>query len=343
MDKAYDRLEEVTHVKDQSSIAVHNTTVNRIETGLDVVAARLNDLAVAPAAVDGATIEPPVSPASLAELLAKIAKAKQLLSAARPAGPTLKNSPSANGNGRAVNGSESHKQEVRHAPATIAATPAIISWNDRRSRAGDQYRIIRTRIVQHPAQPKIIVISSAGPGDGKTISSINIAGILSLRRAKVLLVDADFRRAGVSSALGLPSSPGLANVLAGACGLADAILCVEQFPNLHVLPAGADAANPAELLDSERWGALCSTLRQNFSYCIVDAPPVGAVADYELIQSQCDGVIAVVRPDHTDRTLFRKSLDFIPERKRLGVVVNCAYEWFLWKTHESYYYNAYCE
>lgn len=184
-----------------------------------------------------------------------------------------------------------------------------------------------------------MIVSSPGPGDGKTVSSINIAGVLSLRdNANVLLIDGDLRRTNVSSLLGLPVEPGLANVLSGSCTLQEAIIRVDQFPNLYVLPAGASNANPAELLDSDQWKSLCSTVRECFSFVIVDAPPVAAVADYELIQASCDGVIVVVRPDHTDRTLCAKAFELIPQEKRLGVVLNCAYEWFLWKTHRSYYY-----
>jgi capsular exopolysaccharide synthesis family protein len=184
-----------------------------------------------------------------------------------------------------------------------------------------------------------MAVSSAGAGDGKTISSINIAGVLSLRdNATMLLMDADFRRPSISRLLGLPAEPGLANVLSGACTLQDAIVRVEQFPNLYVLPAGASDANSAELLDTEQWKSLCATVRERFSFVVVDGPPIAGVADYELIQASCDGVIVVVRPDHTDRTLFNRAFDLIPEKKRLGVVLNCAQEWFLWKTHESYYY-----
>jgi capsular exopolysaccharide synthesis family protein len=183
-----------------------------------------------------------------------------------------------------------------------------------------------------------MAVSSAGPHDGKTVSSINIAGTLALRdNANVLLIDADFRRATVARNLGLPDEPGLANTLGGSCTLHEAIIQVEQFPNLYVLPAGSSNANPAELLDSDQWRGLCATVREHFSFVIIDSPPIAAVADYELIQESCDGVIMVVRPDHTDRTLFNKALELISDVKRLGVVLNYASEWFLWKTHESYY------
>jgi capsular exopolysaccharide synthesis family protein len=230
--------------------------------------------------------------------------------------------------------------EIRELPIQIASGSALIPWGASNGRGSEQYRIIRTRIVQHPERPRIMAVSSPGAGDGKTVSSINIAGALALRdNANVLLIDADFRRARVSYMLGLPEGRGLANTLSGSCSLQDAIVRVAQLPNLYVLPAGASDANPAELLDTDQWKVLCSTVRERFSFVIIDSPPIVAVADYELIQASCDGVIVVVRPDHTDRTLFNKAFELIPKKKKLGVVLNYSREWFLWKTHESYYYD----
>ena len=233
-----------------------------------------------------------------------------------------------------------NREGIRHVPIQTTGRIAVIPW-DANSPGGEQYRIIRTRLVQHPSRPKVIAMSSSGSGDGKTVSAINIAGVLSLRdNANVLLIDADFRRAGASNALGLPSGPGLANVLSRTCNLQDALIRVQQFPNMYVLTAGTGDANPAELLDSEQWRALCASVREHFDFVIIDAPPIAAVADYELIQAVCDGVIFVVRPDHSDRTLVNKAYQLIPAEQRLGVVLNCASKWFLWKTHESYYYSG---
>ena len=101
----------------------------------------------------------------------------------------------------------------------------------------------------------------------------------------------------------------------------------QDFPNLFVLSAGAAVDNPVELLDSAAWQGLCVKLRGLFRYVILDSPPVGAVADYDLIQAVCDGVIVVVRPDHTDRRLCQKALDNIPKAKFLGVLLNCVPDW----------------
>lgn len=231
--------------------------------------------------------------------------------------------------------------DMRRLPIRVETNSAVILARGLDHRVSEQYRLIRTKIVQHPAHPKMLIITSPGPGDGKTVSSLNIAGILALRDdANVLLIEADFRRPTVSSTLGLPSEPGLANCLRGSCTLQDAIVRVEQFPNLYVLPVGKSEVNPAELLDTERWQSVCATVRRHFDYVIVDTPPIGSVADYDLIEAKCDGVIVVVRPDHTDRSLCRAAFEQIPIDKRLGVVMNCAEEWFLWRTNESYYYGS---
>jgi len=232
--------------------------------------------------------------------------------------------------------------EIRTVPIAVPPGSVAIPWSGAYDfAASEQYRIIRTRIVQHPKRPKTLLVTSANSGDGKTVSAINIAGALALRdNANVLLIDADFRRKGLCKMLGLPNESGLANLLAGNCTLQEAIVRVEQYPNLYVLPAGFSRVNPAELLDSKAWDSVCATVREHFDFVVLDAPPIAGVADYELIQAKCDGVILVVRPDHTDRTLCTKAFELIPTQKVLGVVLNCAYQWFLYKTHESYYYGS---
>jgi capsular exopolysaccharide synthesis family protein len=218
----------------------------------------------------------------------------------------------------------------------------VLPFDDTNLRASEQYRIIRTRIIQHPSQPRMLVVSSPGPADGKSLSAINIAGALSLKTsAKVLLVDADFRRASIHIQCGFRETPGLADVLGLRCPLQEAVIRCEQFPSLYVLPAGGRPANPAELLDSPQWAQLCAGLRQEFGYIIVDSPPMEAVADYALIQAACDGVIVVVRPDHTNRKACFELIDKVPKAKFVGVLLNCVSEWFLARpyTYDSYYYR----
>jgi capsular exopolysaccharide synthesis family protein len=230
---------------------------------------------------------------------------------------------------------------IRTVSLRLSLDTPVLPFDGANSSAGEQYRVARTKIIHHPQQPRLIVISSAGPRDGKTVSSVNLAGALALKNeAEVLLIDADLRRATIGSMLGIDNTPGLADVLSGNCALDDAIVRLEQFPNLCVLPGGKAIANPTELLDSTNWTALCHTVRRQFKFVIFDAPPIATVADYDLIHAQCDGVILVVRPDHTNRKLFMRALEIVPKERLVGVLLNCVRDWFLWKTQDYYYGNV---
>ena len=217
------------------------------------------------------------------------------------------------------------------------ASPALC-LDDSDLRVLDQYRIARTKIELDPREPKFIAVTSACEGDGKTISAINLARAFAMRReVRILLVGGDFRHPTLADLLGIPARPGVADVLSGACELSDAILSVEQLPNLSVLSAGGQVANAAELLNTPAWQSLCNTCRDQFTFTIVDTMPVGCVADYDLIEKSCDGVIMVVRPDHTDRSLFRIAHGLVSPHKMLGFLMNDVEDWFLWKTTASSY------
>jgi protein-tyrosine kinase len=199
--------------------------------------------------------------------------------------------------------------------------------------AAEQYKIIRTKILHHQKKPKWILVSSASSGDGKTVTAINFAGSLALRSdLSVLLIDGDMRKSSIASYLGIDSTPGLAEVLSGDLPLESALLRTAQFPNLFVLPAGAAGLRAAELLDSPKWRALLVQLRARFNYIICDAPPIATVADYEILEQGCDGVMVVARPDHTPRATYLKALETINKQKLLGVVLNCVEDWWLWRT-----------
>jgi len=230
-----------------------------------------------------------------------------------------------------------NKADGRSVKSITGTSPAVCLFNAD-PYALEQYRMVRTKIAYHPLQPKVIVVTSACSGDGKTVSAINLATVFALRTdVQVLLVEADFRRSGLAELLGVPQKPGIAEVLSGECNLSEALIAVEQLPNLSVLPAGKCTVNPAELLETEGWQTMCASLRHQFAYTVVDAPPVAAVADYELIEKDCDGVMMVVRPDHTDRGLFCAALELVSTHKMLGVLVNGADDWFLWKNSSSSY------
>lgn len=252
---------------------------------------------------------------------------------APPADPSKRIEPVPNGTA---------KIELRAEAIRIAGNSPILPFDGSDTRAAEQYRIIRTKLRHHPQQPRMLLISSPMSGDGKTVSAANLAGALALQEnLRVLLVDCDFRRSSLTKLLGLDASgaPGLSEVLRGEATLESALVSIGQFPNLYVLPPGDPRPNPSELLSTARWEALTELFRREFRFTVFDAPPVGAVADYDLIQLACDGVILVARPDHTNRQLWRRALEVVPKSKQLGVILNCVEDWFLWKTHGYYYYS----
>jgi capsular exopolysaccharide synthesis family protein len=228
---------------------------------------------------------------------------------------------------------------IRVLPIRLSADSPLIPFEKGQASAGEQYRIIRTKIVQHPISPRVMAVSSADPGDGKTVSSINAAAALALKsEVNVLLADADLRRGQIANLLGLPQAPGLTEVLMGTCSLEQAVIQVEQYPNLYVLTTGNRLANPTELLDSPQWRALAKEFRKQFDYSILDTPPIGRVADYDLIQAVSDGVLLVARPDYTNRSRCLNALETIPPGKLIGVILNCVEDWFLGKSSSYYSY-----
>jgi capsular exopolysaccharide synthesis family protein len=232
-------------------------------------------------------------------------------------------------------------EKVRPVAIELAPGSPVLPFDGSDDEAAEQYRIIRTKINHHPGQPRMILVSSPMPGDGKTVSAINLGAALSLQEdRRVLLMDCDFRRSSATRLLGLNASPGLGEVLRNEAPLEAALVRVAQFPNLYFLPPGGATAGHAELLANARWQSLMELCRSHFHFVVVDAPPVGAVAEYELLQVACDGIVLVVRQDHTNRQLWQRALETVPKAKQIGVILNCAKNWFLWKTHGYYYYSG---
>lgn len=235
-----------------------------------------------------------------------------------------------------------------HMPATgcrsarlrVSALAPLFPFEENHYVAAEQYRIIRTKILHNEKKPRLLVVSSAASGDGKTVTSINLAASLALKtETSVLLVDADLRRPRIAMELGIPEMPGLSDVIAGRVSLEEALVRADQFQNLYILPAGDGAENPVELFDSDRWRQLIEQLRSRFEMVVFDTTPVATVADYELLQLVCDAIIVVVRPDHTNRKACTKVLETVPKEKLLGVVLNGVEEWLFWNTPANDYYR----
>jgi protein-tyrosine kinase len=209
------------------------------------------------------------------------------------------------------------------------------------ARAAEEYRTIRTKIIQNPLAPRMIAVSSVGPQDGKTVTSLNLAATFALKEnTRVLLVDGDMRRGSVGSLLGMPDTLGLADILSGTTTLDAAVIRTQQLPGLHILPSGNRMKNPAELLDSPRWPELAMQLRNRFDYVILDTPPIGIITDFDLLQAQSDGIVLIARQDHTSRARFLAAVAAIQPARLLGVVLNCSQDWFLARDRSGYVYET---
>ena len=198
--------------------------------------------------------------------------------------------------------------EVLHAPhlGAIGVDKSLergpLAGDDLLLTTSEQYRTLRTNLqfvdVDHPVTS--MVITSAGPGEGKTTTACNLAVALARSGVRVCLVDADLRRPSVSRYMGLEGEIGLADVVVGTLDLDDALLSWGGT-HLSVLPAGMRIPDPNSLLASERMARTLRALGDRFDVVVVDAPPLGPVTDAAILAQRTDGLVVVARHGRTRR------------------------------------------
>jgi len=207
------------------------------------------------------------------------------------------------------------------------------------SRLAESYRAVRTALLfsNGDIPPKVILVTSALPQEGKTTVSLNSAIALAYQGAKVLLIDADLRRPEVHACLGVPAEPGLGELLSGEAELPVQAAACPQVPNLFVLPAGRRRLRPAEVLGSGRMRDLLNNCRKNFDFVVIDTPPVLAVTDAVVLSKSADGVLLVVRSAQTSEQSLLRARDLLlrVNARIAGVLVNRA------NLHSSDYYDWY--
>lgn len=202
----------------------------------------------------------------------------------------------------------------------------LVSLTAPASFAAEQYQGLRLTMerLARARDVKVIAISSPAAGDGKTITSINLAGALARGSDdRVLLIDADLRRPSVAALLGLTDTTrGLADTLTDAgVGLAD-VIQPSPLPNLSILPAGAARGGVSEILRSPLLEDLLRDVRQQYAYVVLDTPPLLPVFDSALLSKLVDGVLLVVSANQTPRKLLGEALNMLDSSKVLGIVFN---------------------
>ena len=198
--------------------------------------------------------------------------------------------------------------------------------------AAEAYKLLRTKVQFSFADESdchIIGVSSALAGEGKSLSSVNLAYSLSQLNKRVLLVDCDMRRPSVSDKLNVSSAPGLSNYLTRQIQIKDILQNYKDGDaSFHVIAAGANPPNPIELLSSTRMEKLIEAFREYYDYIILDLPPVDEVSDAMVASKIADGILLVVRQDYCDRLVLNTSVrqfEFVDARI-IGLVMNCTTE-----------------
>ncbi len=172
----------------------------------------------------------------------------------------------------------------------------------------EAFRALRTGIQfsRPDHEVRALLVTSAGPGEGKTTVAINVASAFTGGKGRVLLVDADLRRARVHSALGVSNDRGLTNVLVGEGSLADTVQA-SLVPGLDILSSGPIPPNPADVLGSERMQQILRDASARYDRVIVDSPPIVAVTDPALLAKYVDAVFLVISIGKTSIRMIQRA------------------------------------
>ena len=189
----------------------------------------------------------------------------------------------------------------------------------------EAFRAVRTNVLFTSADEtvKTILITSTGPGEGKTTVACNLAVSLAQTGRRVLIVDADMRKPRVHSMFRQSQGPGLSEALASG-GTAAQYAVATSVPSLWLVPAGAVPPNPSDLLSSKHCHHFIETLSESFDWVVIDSPPVMAVADASLIAHRSAGVIFVVAAEQTKGPAAANALAQLDgaNARFVGVVLN---------------------
>ncbi|GGK25546.1 tyrosine-protein kinase YwqD [Caldalkalibacillus thermarum] len=219
---------------------------------------------------------------------------------------------------------------------------SLITLQDPKSPISEAFRTLRTNIqfASVDKELRTLMVTSSGPGEGKSIVSANLAITLAQAGKAVLLVDADMRKPTVNHTFRFLNNEGLTNVISGTATLEDVIKTDTDVEGLDVLTSGPIPPNPAELLGSKRMKALIEEAQTKYDVVLFDTPPVIAVTDAQILASQVDGVILVVSSGKTNQELAVKAKSLLEtvQANIIGCVLNNRK-----LSGNSYYYYYYGE
>jgi len=201
-------------------------------------------------------------------------------------------------------------------------SPLVVTMTERDSPVAEQFRAVRTWLMSRvsAAERCCYAITSSIAQEGKSVAAANLAvSLAEVRHLQVMVVDADLRGGGLGKLFKMPDQPGLADVLAGRCPLADAIQST-PIPNLSFMPAGVcGELKAAELFSTRAASVVFEDLRARYHYVLIDAPAVQRSADIGVIGTFCTGIVMVVRMHKTPTQVVQQSVRWL-QSHNLNVV-----------------------
>lgn len=210
-----------------------------------------------------------------------------------------------------------------------------------KSPISEAYRTLRTNL-QFASTEKTVdcfVVTSSGPGEGKSTTAANLAIAMSMQGSKTILIDTDLRKPVIHRIFALERNRGLTNVLVGKMKIEEAIQS-SNIPNLDVLPSGILPPNPAEVLGSDLMKRFIKDVRERYEIVIFDSPPLIAVTDAAVLSQEVDNVLLVVKSGQTNREALIRGVELLRNvnARILGVLLNGVSRE---NTYGSYYYYYY--
>ncbi|MDQ8738342.1 CpsD/CapB family tyrosine-protein kinase [Paenibacillus sp. LHD-38] len=216
----------------------------------------------------------------------------------------------------------------------------IITLTNPRSPISESYRALRTNIEFSSIDEKlqVLMVSSAGPGEGKSTTITNLAVTFAQSEKKVVLIDADLRKPTAHHTFSISNRWGLSSVISQQSSLEE-VIQVTDIPNLDIITSGAIPPNPAEMMGSKRMTAIIDQLRGMYDIILIDTPPLLAVTDAQIVATKSDGVILVVDQGKVKRDIAGKAVKNLESvnARILGVVLNNVKR----KANEEAYYYYY--
>jgi len=220
--------------------------------------------------------------------------------------------------------------------------PELITQYSPKSTASESYRGIRTSLLFSSADrpPKIILVTSAGPSEGKTLTSTNLAITMAQAGSRVVIVDCDMRKPKVHKMFGIGRDKGMSSVLVSneLDNILQEVIIHTDIPNLDVIPCGPIPPNPSEIIGSQKMSRIMEKLQEQYDRIILDSPPITAVTDSTVLAKFVDGVMLVVHAGVTPRQVVKTGLEQVQgvDANVLGAVLNDVDT-----GKESYYYYQY--